>query len=68
MSSSISVLVKGSPTKKFSFFKGLRKCDPLAPFLFNIVVEGLGIIKEAEHKSLYKGIGVGSNQVLVSLL
>lgn len=36
-----SVLVNGSPTKEFLIQKGLKQGDPLAPFLYMMVAEGL---------------------------
>ena len=68
-SASISVLVNGSPTAEFSPQRGLRQRDPLAPFLFNVVVEALnGLLKSATKKNMYTGFPVGSNNVRISIL
>jgi len=68
-SASISILINGSPTSEFTPQRALRQGDPLAPFLFNIVVEGLnGLVREAMDKNLFQGFLVARNEVKVSIL
>ncbi|GJY09090.1 RNA-directed DNA polymerase, eukaryota, reverse transcriptase zinc-binding domain protein [Tanacetum coccineum] len=38
-----SVIVNGSPTEEFQFYKGLKKGVPLSPFLFILVMESLHV-------------------------
>ncbi|XP_071695539.1 uncharacterized mitochondrial protein AtMg01250-like [Rutidosis leptorrhynchoides] len=68
-STTISILVNGSPTDEFSLSRGVRQGDPLSPFLFIIAEEGLNILaKAAIEKGLFKGLKVGANNVNVSHL
>ncbi|XP_071694921.1 uncharacterized protein [Rutidosis leptorrhynchoides] len=68
-SSTISVLINGSPTSEFSIKRGVRQGDPLSPFLFIIATEGLNLItKKATSESLFKGVSIGRNNVMVSNL
>lgn len=68
-SSSISVLVNGSPTPPFPMQKGLIQGDPVSSFLFNIVSESLNfIISSAKEKGLIEGILVGKDKVEVTHL
>jgi len=68
-SATVSVLVNGSPTEEFKPTRGLRKGDPLAPFLFIVVVEGLaGLVRQAIKANLLFGIKIGRKEVELSIL
>jgi len=68
-SASVSVLVNGSPTEEFTPSRGLRQGDPLAPFLFLVVAEGLaGLVREAVKANLLTGLKVGRKEIVMSLL
>jgi hypothetical protein len=60
--SSMSILVNGSPTEDFKVGRGLRQGDPLSPFLFLIVAEGLaGLVRRATEIGRFKGYQVNSS-------
>ncbi|PNX99671.1 cysteine-rich receptor-like protein kinase, partial [Trifolium pratense] len=65
----LSVLVNGSPTGEIGIQRGLKQGDPLAPFLFLLVVEGLsGVVSKAVDLRIFKGLAVGSPPVVISHL
>ncbi|MCI30864.1 LINE-1 reverse transcriptase like, partial [Trifolium medium] len=60
--SSMSVLVNGNPTEDFKVGKGLRQGDPLSPFLFLIVAEGLTcLMRRAVDNNIFQGYKVSNN-------
>jgi hypothetical protein len=64
----LSVLVNGCPTEQINISKGLKQGDPLAPFLFLLVAEGLSAPSQrAVTLGFFKGFQV-SAEVSVSLL
>nr|GEY69960.1 RNA-directed DNA polymerase, eukaryota [Tanacetum cinerariifolium] len=51
------VLVNGSPTSEFKFYKGLKQGDPLSPFLFVLVMETLHLsFQNVVNAGLFKGV------------
>ena len=68
-SASMSVLVNGCPTEEFKPSRGLRQGDPLAPFLFLVVAEGLsGVVRQALKNNLLSGLKIGKNELEVCIL
>jgi exonuclease III len=52
-----SILVNGVPSKPFSPTRGIRQGDPLSPFLFVLLAEGLGrYIKASIYDGSLKGL------------
>ncbi|MCH99969.1 LINE-1 reverse transcriptase like, partial [Trifolium medium] len=65
----VSVLVNGSPTNEIQIRRGLKQGDPLAPFLFLLVAEGLGgLMRRAVEINRFRPFLVGGAAVPVSLL
>lgn len=65
---SMSVLVNGSPTKEFRMSKGIWQGDPMAPFLFLIVANGLSrLIDSAVEKNIYKEYSIVSEDQHISV-
>lgn len=68
VSASVSVLVNGSPTQEFRMTKGIRQGDPMAPFLFLIVAEGLrGLVRSAVEKNIYSQFVFEGNEQKVGV-
>ncbi|XP_071719048.1 uncharacterized protein [Rutidosis leptorrhynchoides] len=54
-----SILVNGSPTSEFDIKCGLRQGDPLSPFLFIIIMEGLHLaIVSSIRSNMLQGIKI----------
>ncbi|GJZ93044.1 RNA-directed DNA polymerase, eukaryota [Tanacetum coccineum] len=63
-----SILVNGSPTSEFKFYKGLKQGDLLSPFLFILIMESLHLsFKNVVNAGLYKGLPIDSSLTLFHL-
>ncbi|GKA23216.1 RNA-directed DNA polymerase, eukaryota [Tanacetum coccineum] len=57
-----SILINGSPTSEFQFYRGLKQGDPLAPFLFILVMESLHLsFNKVTEAGLFKGLKLDSS-------
>ena len=66
---SYSVIINGRPRGKFRGSKGLRQGDPLSPFLFMLVADGLSrLMEKATEVGFVKGCKVGKDNILISHL
>ena len=66
---SYSVMINGRPRGKFKGFKGLRQGDPLSPFLFTLVADGLSrLVEKATEMGFITGCLVGRENVMISHL
>ncbi|MCI06917.1 LINE-1 reverse transcriptase like, partial [Trifolium medium] len=64
----LSVLINGSPSEQVNISRGLKQGDPLSPFLFLIVAEGLSsFMQKAVSLGFFRGFKV-SPEVVVSHL
>ncbi|GKC91022.1 RNA-directed DNA polymerase, eukaryota [Tanacetum coccineum] len=63
-----SILVNGSPTSEFKFYKGLKQGDPLSPFLFILVMESLHFsFNHILNAGVFKGIRIDNSLTLSHL-
>jgi hypothetical protein len=65
----MSVLINGSPSEEINIQRGLKQGDPLAPFLFLLVAEGLGgVMKRVVDLNRFHGFRAGGSDVVISHL
>nr|GFB38208.1 RNA-directed DNA polymerase, eukaryota, reverse transcriptase zinc-binding domain protein [Tanacetum cinerariifolium] len=63
-----SILVNGSPTTEFHFNRGLKQGDPLAPFLFLLIMESFHLsFFRAVEAGIFTGFRVGHSITLSHL-
>lgn len=63
------ILVNGTSRSSFISSRGLRQEDPLSPFLFSVVADGISPIhKKAERVGLIQGFRVSDGGQMVSHL
>jgi hypothetical protein len=64
-----SILLNGSASNTFNFSRGPRQIDPLSPFLYTILVEGLGrSLSRAKRRGDIKGITLHQGEEALSHL
>ncbi|GKB25845.1 RNA-directed DNA polymerase, eukaryota, partial [Tanacetum coccineum] len=56
-SNKASILINGSPSKEFFCYRGLKQGDPLAPYLFILIMESLHLsFNRVVDEGLFKGV------------
>jgi len=64
---SFSILLNGTPTATFNATRGLKQGDPLSPFLFIMVANGLGrYIKKEMRERKIKGLRLWGNNMPIT--
>nr|GEY64242.1 RNA-directed DNA polymerase, eukaryota, reverse transcriptase zinc-binding domain protein [Tanacetum cinerariifolium] len=57
-----SIILNGSPTEEFQFYKGLKQGDTPSPFLFILIMESLHLsFQRVEVAGMFKAIKLGSS-------
>lgn len=60
-----SILLNGNPSTPFSSTRGIRQGDPLSPFIFLLMAEGLGrLIHHAASINTLRGLSLHDNQTI----
>ena len=63
-STSVSILINGSPSKPFKMERGLRQGNPLSHFLFILIMEVLNkLLDRAKDNGAIEPMIVGTNKV-----
>ncbi|GJS62440.1 RNA-directed DNA polymerase, eukaryota [Tanacetum coccineum] len=63
-----SILINGSPTSEFQFHCGLKQGDPLAPYLFILIMESLHLsFSRAVDAGIFTGIKIDSSLTISHL-
>nr|GFB93918.1 RNA-directed DNA polymerase, eukaryota [Tanacetum cinerariifolium] len=63
-----SILINGSPSSEFPIFSGLKQGDPLAPFLFILVMVSLHLfVTRAVNDGIFKGLCITGSSSLSHL-
>lgn len=61
--------MNGCPIEEVNIHRGMKQGDPLALFLFLLVVEGLsGLVRSTEARGLYHGFKIGNSGLSISHL